>query len=317
MLPALRGLIFAFPFEYFKRLAVCQARVRADERGVNLVARKLRPLIDIQINRHRAAYLTWGERAQPARKLLGNHRDHPIDQIHARGTASRRQIERAPPFHVMRDIGDVHADAPEQTALILHLLDGERVIEISCIIRVDGEHETLAQVTIARRERPNFVNRGTTRLHERSVGERRLELMAGNDGINPLVEPVDMLEHFLDMPRRRGIAGGELRDANADNRAVFHIGGLGELGEDVVGDMRVERHDDAEWLGHLEPADNDLMGTLDHRDDARSTLVTIATAAGTFSRAALRGIRRQRGNFDQIAVEGASELGVRNEEFAF
>ena len=119
------------------------------------------------------------------------------------------------------------------------------------------------------------------------------------------------------MPRRRGIAGGELRDANADNRAVFHIGGLGELGEDVVGDMRVERHDDAEWLGHLEPADNDLMGTLDYRDDARSTLVAIATAAGTFPRASFRGVRRQRGNFDQIAVEGASELGVGNEEFAF
>ena len=81
--------------------------------------------------------------------------------------------------------------------------------------------------------------------------------------------------------------------------------------------MRVERHDDAEWLGHLEPADNDLMGTLNHRDDARSPLVTIATDAGTFPRASFRGIRRQRGNLNQIAVEGAAELGVGNEEFAF
>lgn len=59
------------------------------------------------------------------------------------------------------------------------------------------------------------------------------------------------------------------------------------------------------------------MGALDHRDDARSPLVTIATAAKAFMRAALRGIRRQRGNLDQIAVEGAAELGVRNEELAF
>ena len=141
--------------------------------------------------------------------------------------------------------------------------------------------------------------------------------MAGNDGINPLVEPVDMLEHFLDMPRRRGIAGGKLRDANTDDRAVFHIRRFGELGEDVVGDVRVEGHDDAERLGRLEPADDDLMSALNHRDDVRSPLVTIATAAGTFARVSFRGIRRQRGNFDQIAVEGAAELGVGNEELAF
>ena len=103
----------------------------------------------------------------------------------------------------MRDVGDVHADAPEQAALVFHLFDGERVIEIPRIIRVDGEHKTLAQVAIARRERPDLVNRGTARLRERSVGESRLELMAGDDGINSLVEPVDMFEHFLDMPRRR------------------------------------------------------------------------------------------------------------------
>ena len=81
--------------------------------------------------------------------------------------------------------------------------------------------------------------------------------------------------------------------------------------------MRVERHDDAERLGGLEPADNDLMGALDHRDNARGPLVAIAAAAKAFMRAALRGIRRQRGNLDQIAVEGAAELGVRNEELAF
>ena len=282
MLPALKCHRFAFPSEHFERLTVGQARVRADEGRINLVARKLRAFVHIQIDRHGATHLARGERAQPARELLGNHRDHPIDQIHARGTAPRGQIERAPPFHVMRDVGDVHADAPERAALVFHLLDGERVIEISCIIRIDGEHETLAQVMIARRERPDLVNRGTTCLRERSVGERRLELMAGNDGINPLVEPIDMLEHFLDMPRRRGIAGGKLRDANSDDCAIFHIGRLGELGEDIVGDMRVERHDDTERLGCLEPANDDLMGALDHRDDARNPLVTIASTARTF-----------------------------------
>ena len=126
-----------------------------------------------------------------------------------------------------------------------------------------------------------------------------------------------MLEHFLDMPRHRGIAGGKLRDANSNDRAVFHIGRFGELGEDVVGNMRVERHDDAERLGRLEPADNDLMGALDHRDNARGGLMAVPSAAKAFMRAALRGSRRQRGNLDQIAVEGAAELGVRNEELAF
>ena len=217
----------------------------------------------------------------------------------------------------MRDVGDVHADAPEQTALVFHLLDGERVIKIPCIIRVDSENETLAQVAIARRERPDLINRSAACLRERSVGERRLELMASYDGIHPLVEPIDMLEHFLDMPRRRGIAGGKLSDANADDRAVFHIGRFGELGEDVVGNVRVERHDDAERLGGLEPADNDLMGALDHRDNARGRLMGVPSAVKAFMRAALRGIRRQRGNLDQIAVEGAAELGVRNEELAF
>ena len=47
MLTVLRCRRFAFPFEHFERLAVGQARIRADEGRVNLIARKLRPLIDI------------------------------------------------------------------------------------------------------------------------------------------------------------------------------------------------------------------------------------------------------------------------------
>ena len=90
MLPALRCHKLTFPFEHFERLAVGQAHIRADEGRVNLVARKLRPLIDIQFYRHGAANLARGERAQPARKLLGNHRNYPVDQIHARGAAPRR-----------------------------------------------------------------------------------------------------------------------------------------------------------------------------------------------------------------------------------
>ena len=90
MLTALRCRRFAFPFEHFERLAISKARVRADEGRVNLVARKLRPLVDIQIDRHGAAHFARGERAQPARELLGDHRDHPIDQIHARAAAPRR-----------------------------------------------------------------------------------------------------------------------------------------------------------------------------------------------------------------------------------
>ena len=49
----------------------------------------------------------------------------------------------------MRDIGDVHADAPQRAPTLLDTFDGERVVEISRVIRVDGEHETLAQVAIA------------------------------------------------------------------------------------------------------------------------------------------------------------------------
>ena len=43
----------------------------------------------------------------------------------------------------------------------------------------------------------------------------------------------------------------------------------------------------------------------------------VPSAAKAFMRAALRGICGQRGNLDQIAVEGTAELGVRNEELAF
>ena len=45
--------------------------------------------------------------------------------------------------------------------------------------------------------------------------------------------------------------------------------------------------------------------------------MAVPSAAKAFMRAALRGIRRQQGNLDQIAIEGAAELGVRNEELAF
>ena len=188
------------------------------------------------------------------------------------------------------------------------------VIEVAGVGGVDGEREALPQVAVALGERARLVQHGGTRLGERAVRERRLQLVARHDEVHahPLVArpPDDLLHHAGCC----GVARGERGDANAHERAVRHVRMVGAHGEDVVGYARILGHHHAEGLGHLVAAHKRVVRAVDDAQHPRGRLV--ARAGSTLmrlARDALAARGRQRRHLHQVAVEGAGHLRRGNE----
>ena len=97
------------------------------------------------------------------------------------------------PFgHVMRDVGDVHA---EPVVAVRQLLDADRVVEIARVLAVDGHRDGLTEIGAPvdvlgahRPEAERFLD-GRFAVH---VGDA---VLADDDfGVDPLL--VDVAEHF-------------------------------------------------------------------------------------------------------------------------
>ena len=80
------------------------------------------------------------------RELLGQHRDHLVGDVHARAARERLVVERGAGPHVVRDVGDVHADLDEPA---VQGLDADRVVEVLRVLAVDRVHELAAQIESA------------------------------------------------------------------------------------------------------------------------------------------------------------------------
>ena len=313
------------------RFLVRQARMRADERRIQIVGHEPRPIVEVEVGRHRTTHFVGLERAQIARQLVGQHGNHTVDEVHAGRPPARIEVERGIPRHVVRHVGDMHAQPPTrhpEPALVHHAdagsnpagrngLQADRIVEVPRIGRIDGERETLPQVAVPRRQRAVLVEHRASRLRKRPFGEHRLQLVTGDHHVYGRVLVVGEPEHLLDNAGGRRVARRKRRDAHAHERSVFDVGPVGTHGEYVIGDVRIFGHDHAEGFGHLVAPHERVVRTVDDPQHARRRLLSCAKICFAFMRlllaAALHGQRR---HFHEIAVERTRHLGFRNEELA-
>ena len=290
------------------RLVVGQARVRADEGGVDLVARQFSRVVQIQIHRHGAARLAGLERAQLPRQLVRQHGDHAVHQIHARPAPPCVAVERAVPRHVVRHVRNVHPQPPHAAAAEILRLRGfaaplgmtgelfprsalvhpqvvrsiggsvvrqndgiqrKRVVEVARVGGVDGEREAAAQVAVAGRKRALLIEHGGARLGEGVFGKGGFQPVARNDHLHARACVVGAPHHFLHHAGGRRVARGIGLYAHPHERAVLYVGPVGAAGEDVVGDARVFGHYHAERFGHLVAPNQRVARPLHHAHDAR------------------------------------------------
>ena len=202
-------------------------------------------------------------------------------------------------------------------------LKRDGVVEVARVGGVDGEHVSVADIAIARRQSADLVENARARLVERRLAERRLELMTRHDGIDAEVRGIGGAKHLLHDAGRRRATRGKRADAHADEGAVLDVGIVGPTREDVVGYARVGGNHHAERLRHLVAADHDVMSAIENAHDARDGQALplvgrrrgLAGAASAF-RALARAASPLRGKLDEIPVERAVEHLLRDEVLA-
>ena len=133
-----------------RHLGVGEARLRADHRRVELVGGDRAVAIDHHVAHHRQPVLFGVERAQPVGQFLRQHRDHAARKVHRGGTLVRVVVDRLAGLHVVADVGDRHHQAPTRVRVLAApqrlRLAIHRIVEVACILAVDGDQRHVAQV---------------------------------------------------------------------------------------------------------------------------------------------------------------------------
>src|SRR5215470_8355359 len=81
--------------------------------------------------------------ANTVAQSLRQHRDHTIRQINAVAAPAGLAIQRAARLYVSGNIGDVHTKIPTAVWKLVHV---NCVVEIACVIGIDGNDELVTQI---------------------------------------------------------------------------------------------------------------------------------------------------------------------------
>ena len=138
-----RAVDHAVLLEQFLHLLVGVAAVRLDDGVHDAVCLHVSLLVEVEDHGERQLLLVGAERADEVAETFWEHRYGAVDEVDARGTLHRLLVYHGAFGDVVRHIGDVHAHLPES---VLQLSDGERVVEVLRILRVDGAGEHVAEV---------------------------------------------------------------------------------------------------------------------------------------------------------------------------
>ena len=109
----------------------------------NAICLHVRLLVEVEDYGERQLLLIRSERADEVAETFGEHRYGAVDEVDARGALHSLLVYHGAFCDVVRHVGDVNAHLPES---VLELSDGERVVEVLCILRVNGAGEDIAEV---------------------------------------------------------------------------------------------------------------------------------------------------------------------------
>ena len=125
-----------------KSLFVGEARGAADHRFGEADGLDFSALEDFGKDGERHAVDLRLETADAIAEGLREHRDDPVSQINAIPPRVRLAVDGGLGFHIVGHIGDMDADTPA----IGNAFNIDSVVEVLCVIRVDSENKTVAQI---------------------------------------------------------------------------------------------------------------------------------------------------------------------------
>ena len=195
--------------------------------------------------------------------------------------SKRLGVERAAFFHVVRHVGNAHA---EPVVAVRQPLQRNRIVEVARVLAVDGHGQSLAEVCPTCDVPLADGRPQTLRLGDRflAMGVRQIVLADDDGGVDTRrVDGAEHLEHSTGRRPRRRRPARQLHDDHVARRGLAIVAG-GDL--DISQNPAIERQDitgarpvplissDQPAVCAFEDADDPPFGTiaalmLDARDD--------------------------------------------------
>ena len=274
-LAQLFGVVAVLAFEDFLHLFVAVAAVAARHRVGQMPVLHLAFFVDFKHDAVGQLVFVGAQRADEVAEPFGQHRHGAVHQIDARGALLRLAVDDAPFRHVGAHVGDVHAHFPQ---VFPDLADGERVVEVLGVARVDGEGEHLAHilpsVDLLLRDFQGDLLCGGLYGFGVGVGQTVFSQYGVHLGV-VLSRGAQDVHHLAD-----GVLGvfGPLHDFHHRLVAVLALLEVAAGDDDVGGQRAVFGEQIGVFLPHLQRADELLVGSL--KDLNHAGLADVVLASG-------------------------------------
>ena len=258
--------------QHGRDLGVGQPRMRADHRRVELVGVDRAFAVDDHVADHRQPVLFGVQRAQAVGQLLGQHRDDAPREVHRRGALVGIVVDGLAGLDVVADVGDGDDQPPAlEQALAAAAREGlavHRIVEVACILAVDGDQRHVAQVdAVASVGRAQLVGQrrglgqrlGRKTVRHLVLAHRDLDLHAG---------VVDLAQHLDDAAHRLRVHRWRFGQFDRHHLAHRRVGGGVLRHHDVLAVAAVlGRHQpDAGFV--QQPADDRRLASFDDVEHA-------------------------------------------------
>ncbi len=127
----------------FIYIRITHAAVHPDHRLRNLMSDNISPAVHRHNTAQRQTVLPLIQGTDPVGQGMGQHRNHPVCQIHAGSPFQRLHIQGAVLLDIVGDVRNMDAQAVSSIRLLCHRY---RVIQIFSVLPVDGHHGPVTQI---------------------------------------------------------------------------------------------------------------------------------------------------------------------------
>ena len=198
---------------------------------------------------------------------MREHRNDSIHEVDARAPLEGLQVDRIPGADEVADVGDMNADLP---GIVAESPDGERVVVVFGVRRVDGEYEEVPPVSamISRLFPP--VGHGLTCRRNHVIGKRRWQPVIVDHRQNVDAGLTRFPEHRLDAAHGSHLSTTERGDTGNHHVTLLGLPLVPLSHQDFTRYPTISGVNDPEGAGAAKGADHRFVcavQNLDHSAD--------------------------------------------------
>ena len=180
--------------------------------------------------------------AETGREVRGKHVNCAIGKVHRRRTLVGFLVERAVFRHVVRDVGDVHA---QPVVAVLQPLDRDGVVEVARVLAVDGDRHPGPEVRPAGEVALADLGSELARLGDGLLAVRVRDAVLADDDLGVDAGGIDVADDLDDLADRSARSRRPSRDRGRDHVVRLRVPLVARRNLHVHDQPAIERDDEA------------------------------------------------------------------------